>query len=132
MRLVAPFEAYGTVGAPSTLRERGDVRTKQAPVAIAALLAGAGAAWLAANRSIKTDIHDRLQETQFCLEASYKLYLTYRIDKVFITIEDALEQYTAYYQQLRAIVKEQNNRVNRSRGIKTDVDYLKDVLECVM
>ena len=80
--------------------------------------------WKVAYRSTLTAMHDRLQETQFCLEAAYKLYLTYCIEKGFITEETAREQYNLFYQQVRAIVKEQNDRINRSKSIKADIDYL--------
>jgi len=48
----------------------------------------------------------------------------YRIDKGFITEEAAREQYNSFYQQLRTIVLAQNDLVNRSKGIKADIDYL--------
>ena len=80
--------------------------------------------WLDAYLSTKTGIHDRLQETQFFLEAAYKIFLTYRIDKGFITPEVAQEQYSSFYQQLRAIVREQNARAGQGNTIELDIDYL--------
>ena len=80
--------------------------------------------WAAAYRSTKTGIHDRLQETQFCLEAAYKLFLTYRIDKGFVSKATALEQYNSFYQQLRGIVKEQNARANHINIKNPDINYL--------
>jgi len=80
--------------------------------------------WLDAYLNTKSSVHDRLQETQFFLEAAYKIFLTYRIDKGFITPEVAQEQYNSFYHQLRAIVKEQNVRASRNKNIKLDIDYL--------
>ena len=80
--------------------------------------------WISAYRNTKTGVHDRLQETQFLLEAAYKLYLTYRTEKGFIAKEDALELYQSFYQQLRHNIKEQNARVERSQGVANDFDYL--------
>jgi hypothetical protein len=80
--------------------------------------------WKTVYRRTKTGIHDRLQEAQFCLEAAYRLYLTYRIDRGFITKDTGKEEYNIYYQQLRAIIKEQNLRTNQSRGVNLDINYL--------
>jgi len=80
--------------------------------------------WIAIYRSTKTGIHDRLQEMQFCLEAAFKLYLTYRIEKGFISKDVSLEQYSSFYQQLRGIVREQNNRANRSKVLNPNIDHL--------
>lgn len=78
------------------------------------------------EQATKTGIHDRLQETQFCLESAYKLYLTYRQEKGFITHDDVQVHYYSFYQQLRAIVMEQNTRANQRKGeaLKRQVDYL--------
>jgi hypothetical protein len=72
--------------------------------------------WLAVYRKTKTGIHARIQENQFCLEAAYKLYLTYRENKGFISREDSLTDYDSYYNQLRAIAIEQNARVTRQNS----------------
>ena len=80
--------------------------------------------WAAVYRSTKTGIHDRLQETQFCLEAAYKLYLTYRIEKEFISKADSLDDYDSFYTQLRALIVEQNDRVNQVTRANPDIDYL--------
>jgi len=80
--------------------------------------------WLDTYLNTKTGVHDRLQETQFFLEAAYKIFLTYRIDKGFITSDIAQEQYNSFYQQIRAIVKEQNARADQGNAIKLDIDYL--------
>jgi hypothetical protein len=82
--------------------------------------------WFAVYRSTKSNMHPRLQETQFCLEAAYKLFLTYCEDRKFITHEAALDQYNCFYQQLRTIVKEQNARVYQVRNSEpSQVDYLR-------
>ena len=82
--------------------------------------------WMAVYRSIQSDIHPRLQEAQFCLEAAFKLFLTYRQEKGFISREESLDEYNAFYNQLRTAVIEQNNRVNQTTCIKPiNVDYLK-------
>ena len=80
--------------------------------------------WITVYRSTKTGIHDRLQETQFCLEAAYRLYLTYRMDKEFITKSAALDEYDSFYQQLRLLVMAQNDRVNQVVRAKQNIDYL--------
>ena len=81
--------------------------------------------WLAVYRSTRSEIHPRLQESQFCLEAAYKLYLTYRLEKGFISKDTMLDQYHSFYHQIRSIVKEQNARVNQGVGGKPRrVDYL--------
>lgn len=83
--------------------------------------------WLTMYRSTKTGIHARIQETQFCLEAAYKLYLTYREEKGFISSETSLADYGSYYHQLRAIAIEQNARVNQHQsesGKPVKIDYL--------
>jgi len=81
--------------------------------------------WKMAYRNTKTEIHDRLQETQFCLEAAYKLFLTYCEDKGFISHDDVVNQYYSFYQQLRPIIREQNVRVNKGvGGIPEKVDYV--------
>lgn len=80
--------------------------------------------WLAVYRSTKTNIHARLQETQFLMEAAYKLLLTYRIDRGFISQEAANEQYNSFYQQLRGIIRKQNTRVYQTKAPKTDINYL--------
>ena len=80
--------------------------------------------WFDAYRNIKTGIHDRLQETQFCMEASYKLFLTYRMEKGFISKEDALSEYDSFYQQLYSIVAKQNEHVYQASKIKPNTDYL--------
>jgi hypothetical protein len=81
--------------------------------------------WLAKYRNAVTEVHARLQETHFCLEAAFKLFLMYREEKKFITSDVLKEQYDVFYQRLRSIVREQNARVNRE-GINTptQVDYL--------
>jgi hypothetical protein len=82
--------------------------------------------WVIKYRSTKTTVHPRLQETQFCLEAAYKLYLTYRLEKGYITRDEMLNQYNGFYQQLRDIVLEQDKRVKNTKGIiPTNTDYLK-------
>jgi hypothetical protein len=64
-------------------------------------------------------------ETQFCLESAYKLYLTYREEKGFISHDTVLDQYNVFYQQLRNLVVEQNVRANHGRGYKAiNVNYL--------
>jgi hypothetical protein len=81
--------------------------------------------WLAKYRNTVTEVHARLQETHFCLEAAFKLFLMYREEKKFITPEVSMEQYDVFYRRLRAIVHEQNARVNQgSLGAPTQVDYL--------
>ena len=81
--------------------------------------------WAKVYRSTKTRIHDRLQETQFCLEASFRLYLTYRVEKGFISKDEAREHYNRFYGQLRSIVREQNARVNQSKyNEPKQVNYL--------
>lgn len=81
--------------------------------------------WLSVYRSTKSDIHPRLQESQFCLEAAFKLFLTYRMEKGFITRETMLDQYYSFYQQLRTIVREQNARVKQGGGGNIRrIDYL--------
>ena len=80
--------------------------------------------WATVYRSIKTGIHDRLQETQFCLEAAYKLYLTYRREKGFISKTESLDDYDSFYNQLRALIVEQNDRVNQVTRANPDINYL--------
>jgi hypothetical protein len=81
--------------------------------------------WLTKYRNTKSNIHPRLEETQFCLEAAFKLFLTYRKEKNFISQETAVDQYNLFYNQLRAIVREQNARVNHGKGGEfRQVDYL--------
>jgi hypothetical protein len=80
--------------------------------------------WVAVYRSTKTSIHDRLQESQFCIEAAYKLYLTYRMEKGFISETDILDEYDSFYSQLRAVVIEQNDRVNQVTRTNPNVNYL--------
>jgi hypothetical protein len=81
--------------------------------------------WRAKYRSMKSNVHDRLAETHFCLESAFKLFLTYREEKGFITNETAWDEHNSFDQQLRAIVSEQNNRVNQGgTGESTQVDYL--------
>lgn len=84
--------------------------------------------WKAAylEQAAKTGVHDRLQETEFCLEAAYKLYLTYRHEKGFISSEEVREYYHSFYEQLRAIVIEQNERAKQRKGAESQhqVDYL--------
>jgi len=80
--------------------------------------------WLDIYLSTKTGIHDRLQETQFFLEATYKIFLTYRIDKGFVTPEVAKDEYNSFYHQLRGVVAEQNVRAGQGKTIKLDIDYL--------
>jgi len=80
--------------------------------------------WVAVYRSTKTGIHDRLQETQFCLEAAYKLYLTYRMEKDFISEADSLDEYDSFYNQLRTHIVKQNDRVNQVTKINPNVNYL--------
>lgn len=84
--------------------------------------------WGAAYRSTKTNIHARLQETQFCLEAAFKLFLTYCGDKGFVSHEATVQRYESFYQQLRAIVRNQNNRVSKAANVldtaHSKADYL--------
>lgn len=84
--------------------------------------------WIEQYRSTKTDIHARLQETQFCLEAAFRIFLTYCEDKGFVSNESALTRYNSFYQLLRAIVMEQNNRVCKTENVMEtthiNVDYL--------
>jgi hypothetical protein len=81
--------------------------------------------WFVKYRSVKSDVHPRLQEAQFCLETAYKLFLTYCEEKGFITVETALNEYNAFYNHLRTIVAEQNVRVNQGLGgAPRQVDYL--------
>ena len=82
--------------------------------------------WFAVSSGTKTGVHARLQNTQFCLEASYKLFLTYCADKGFITRDTSREEYESFYNQLRAIILEQNTRANQIVGDapKLQIDYL--------
>jgi hypothetical protein len=81
--------------------------------------------WFVKYRSVKSDIHPRLEETQFFLEAAYKLFLTFCMEKGSISSEAALNEYNAFYNQLRAIVVKQNTRVNQGLGgAPKQVDYL--------
>lgn len=84
--------------------------------------------WIEVYRSTKTDIHARLQETQFCLEAAFKLFLTYCGDKGFVSHEATVERYNSFYQQLRAIVRDQNDRVSKATNVmetvRNKIDYL--------
>lgn len=80
--------------------------------------------WKEAYRGAKTGVHDRLQETQFCLEAAYKLFLIYCESKGFITRDAQQDQYYSFYRQLRTIVKEQDTRINKHAGISGYFDYV--------
>jgi hypothetical protein len=81
--------------------------------------------WMEEYLSIKSDIHPRLEETQFCLVAAFKLFLTYREDKNFISREAVLDQYNSFHAALRAIVREQHSRVNQGIGGECkQIDYL--------
>jgi len=80
--------------------------------------------WRKAYRSVKSNIHPRLEETQFCFEAAYKLFLTYRAEKGFITRDEMLEDYHSFYQQLRSIVTEQDARIKQQNVSGEPIDYL--------
>jgi len=81
--------------------------------------------WASVYRSAKSDIHPRLEETQFCLEAAYKLFLEYRFEQGFISEDRMLNEYNSFFKQLRAIIREQNSHVNQGNGgIQGYVDYL--------
>lgn len=84
--------------------------------------------WIEVYRGTKTDIHARLQETQFCLEAAFTLFLTYCKDKGFVSHEAAVKRRGFFYQQLRAIVRSQNDCissvVNAIDSAHSKVDYL--------
>jgi hypothetical protein len=70
-----------------------------------------------------------LRETQFCLESAYRFYLTYRIEKKFISEEEAQADYKSFHQQLKAIVIQQNSRTKAKPGKdnppQRQIDYLR-------
>ena len=80
--------------------------------------------WIAVYRSTKTKVHARLQETQFLMEATYKLFLMYCVEKGLASQETAVEQYNSFYHQLRGIIMQQNTRVYQTKPTKANIDYL--------
>jgi len=84
--------------------------------------------WLSEYRSVKSDIYDRLNETQFSLETAFRLFLTYKKEKGFITLETAHDEYYSFYHQIRAIITEQNVRVGQGgTGEPNQIDYLESI-----
>jgi len=80
--------------------------------------------WIAVYRSTKTKVHARLQETQFLMEATYKLFLMYCVEKGFTSQDTAVEQYNSFYHQLRGIIVQQNIRVYQTKPAKANINYL--------
>jgi hypothetical protein len=70
--------------------------------------------WFSVYRNTKPSVHPRLEETGFCFEATYKLFLTYCMDKNFLIEENALEKYGTFRKNLRKIIKEQDVRVSNN------------------
>ena len=60
--------------------------------------------------------HDRLKETQFCFMAGYRLYLTYRKEKGFITIDESIKLDSLFRSQLNTIIEKQNERIKQGRS----------------
>lgn len=86
--------------------------------------------WLTVYRNTPPTVHARLEETQFIIEASYRLFLTYCKEKEFIIPEHAIAKYNSFHKDLRAIIKEQDNRIKQDNGEKPrQIDYLKIIRE---
>lgn len=70
--------------------------------------------------------HDRLKETQFCFMAGYRLYLTYRKEKGFITIDESIKLDSLFRSQLNTIIEKQNERIKQGRSniSSPQTDYL--------
>jgi hypothetical protein len=84
--------------------------------------------WFKVYRNTKPSVHPRLEETRFCFESTFKLFLTYCADKGFISEGDAINKNNAFQRQLSGIIKEQNIRANDNPNDPDrkpkDVDYL--------
>lgn len=81
--------------------------------------------WLTESRSEKLGVHARLQETFFCLESTYRLFLNYCVEKGFTTLKNAEKEYTSFKSFLFELVKEQDGRVNQKNESENNTtDYL--------
>jgi len=66
--------------------------------------------WLDENRRGNMGIHARLQETFFCLDSAFKLFLSYGIEKGFASQADCKTAQKSFQTLLLALVKEQDKR----------------------
>jgi len=84
--------------------------------------------WLAGallkSRGTHLGVHDRLQETYFCLGSAYRIFLQYCLDKNFISAKNAQGEYRSFKHLLTALVMKQDKEVRKGGGVKAvcDVD----------
>jgi hypothetical protein len=80
---------------------------------------------LSESRSVHLGVHDRLQETHFCLSSAYNIFLQYCVAKGFTSLANAKVQYCSFRGMLTDLVKKQNERVNMgSEKESGKADYL--------
>lgn len=84
------------------------------------------AKWIIESRKVHLGVHARLQETYFCLESAYKLFLQYCVDKGFTSKEKVQEQAYSFGNLLMSLVKAQDKRVRQGGGSEDEKpNYLK-------
>lgn len=81
--------------------------------------------WLLESRQIALGVHDRLAETQFCIDSAYRLFLLYCTEKGFTSQENAQKEHRSFHTLLTNLVREQQKRVEQGQDNETDqIDYL--------
>jgi hypothetical protein len=84
------------------------------------------ATWLLESRRVNLGVHARLQESLFCLESAYKLFLHYCVAKGFASLETAKAQHSSFRKLLLDMVRQQDKRVNQQGKSEADKpEYLK-------
>jgi molybdopterin converting factor small subunit len=79
----------------------------------------------AESRRTNLGVHDRLEETHFCLTSAYNIFLQYCIEKKFTTLRNAQAQYMLFQNHLTNLVRQQDKRVNMIGEDESDqTDYL--------
>ncbi|MDE7430588.1 MAG: hypothetical protein K2N34_01505 [Lachnospiraceae bacterium] len=77
------------------------------------------------KKSIESDLHGRLCDTQFYMEISYMLFLQFCTDSGFISAEEAAQDYKSFDSQLIKLIREQQDRYRSRNEDLKQVDYLK-------
>ena len=67
------------------------------------------------------DVHGRLRETHFYLNAAYKLFLRYCVEKDFMPTEKAKLHELSFENLLTGLIKAQNERVNAGNDTPVDL-----------
>jgi len=70
--------------------------------------------WLSESRATHLGVHDRLQETHFCLSSAHRIFLMYCVEKGFTTPKTANHQHLQLRQILTRLVRQQDERVRMS------------------